>query len=201
MDNKIAEMAMTRVSDAVDSLYDDENFVSAAVGAKATDLVLQAIAKCEAKCAAVVVSMPLFNNKTRENRKWLPTQAYGLPLEAQALIRVAGGIQYSAAEHKQMMLATTSLNEVIINMVLDSLGSLPYYNRNYMTVVEGKPTDSKKLAQSLKLMAAQLGVTLDTSAICDNSMDARYTVAKLRAEKSEAEAMKASITSEGKVII
>lgn len=198
---QIAAAAVSRITDAVDSLYDNDTFVAFATGAEVTNLCLKKIRDTEAKCAAVVASMPIYSAKTRENRKWLPANTYGLGAEANALIRIATGMQYAATEHKQAMIAATGISEVVIDMVNDALGSLPYYNRNYMIVVDGKPANAAQLAQALSLLGSQLNVAVDVSLITEATMVNRYTSAKLRAEKSLAEAQSASLLSDGKVII
>ena len=70
-----------------------------------------------------------------------------------------------------------------------------------MVVVDGKPANAAQLAQALSLLGAQLNVAVDVSLITEATMVNRYTSAKLRAEKSLAEAQSASLLSDGKVII
>ena len=198
---QIAEAAVERVSTAVDSLYDNKAFVEFATKAEIARLNLAKLQKAEQDCAAIVAAMPIYNNKTRENRKWLPTNIFGLGMEVQALLRIATGIQYSAADHKAAMLATLGIDSVVIDMIAESMGSNTYFSTNYNTIVEGKPANIDILVPALQLLASKLGTTVDTTALNETNLRNRAEIARIKAEKDQAEYEATQLLSEGKVVI
>jgi len=139
----------------------------------------------DALCSGIVEAMPIYSTRTRETRKWSPSPQFGLSTEISAIIRLLTGIQYSAADHKNQMLAVTGLSEPLIEATLDSLGSLPYYNRNYAVIVDGKSMDTVKFAVNIQLVALALGVTVDTSFLTDKLAAKRISDALLTAEKNK----------------
>jgi len=141
--------------------------------------------EAEALCSGIVEAMPIYSTRTRETRKWSPSPQFGLSTEISAIIRLLTGVQYSAADHKHQMLAVTGLSEPLIEATLDSLGSLPYYNRNYAVVVDGKPMDVAKFTINIQLVALALGVTVDTSFLTDKLAAKRISDALLTAEKNK----------------
>ena len=132
-------------------------------------------------CESIVTSMPIHNAKTRENRKWSPSAVYGYGSEIGKLVSILSGIQYSATAHREQMLAYTGLTEALIEETLDSFGSEPYYNKNYMTIVEGKPMHISAFQENIQLVAEILGVTIDTSKVSATTVEANYNRALARA--------------------
>lgn len=154
----------------------------------------------ETKCSGIVAAMPMYSTKTRENRKWSPSSQFNLSTEVSNLVRILTGIQYSAAEHKQQMLAITGLSEALLDNTLASLGSLPYYNRNYGVLVEGQPATSD-LAVNLQLCANALDTVIDTGFINETFMTRRTAAARIKAETQAAEVIKATAASDDKIIM
>ena len=198
---QIADAAVERVATAVDSLYDNEAFVEFATKAEVAKLNLAKLQKAEQDCAAIVAAMPIYNVKTRENRKWMPSNTFGLGMEVQALLRIATGIQYSAADHKAAMLATLGVDSVVVDMIAESMGSNTYFSSNYNTIVEGKPADVNTLVPALQLLASRMGTTVDTTALNETNLRNRAEVARIKAEKDQAEYEATQLLSEGKVVI
>lgn len=145
------------------------------------------LAELNTACETIVSSMPIYNSKTRDNRKWSPSGLYGFGSEVGKLVSLLSGIQYSAAEHKAQMLAYTGLTESAIEAALEAVGGLPYYSNNYCTVVEGTPMDVTAAKQSLELLALDLGLTLDTSKLTESNATYQRAIALAKAEKTAAE--------------
>ena len=200
----IAELISKQVDAASEQaaidVLDNPAIQAGMVRTAAVERVLGKLREVEDKCSGIVVAMPLYSAKTRENRKWNPSSQFNLSTEVSNLIRILTGIQYSAAEHKQQMLAVTGLSEALLEATLTSLGSLPYYNRNYGVLVEGKPHTSD-LAVNLQLCANTLDVVIDTSFITDTFMTRRMLAARIKEETKAAEATKALMTSDEKIIM
>lgn len=146
-------------------------------------------------CEAIVTSMPIHSTKTRENRKWSPSAIYGYGSELGKLVSLLSGIQYSASAHREQMLAYTGLPEALIEATLESFGSEPYYNKNYCTIVEGKPMDVASFVDNIQLVASALGIVLDISKFNQSTVDNQYRLATIRAEKLALEDAKALNTT------
>ena len=142
----------------------------------------------DALCERVVAEMPIFNSKTRENRKWRPSKVYNLGKHVELITGLCSGIQYSAAEHKIQMLAGTGISADLVDDVVNSMGSPAYYNKNYDIVMDEKPYNFEKLDRSLKLIADKLDLDVDFSMFTAQTMEARFSAARINADSNQATA-------------
>ena len=168
--------------------FDNPALLKAKVAATLNNTAASKLNDLNAACAAIVASMPIYSAKTRENRKWNPSQLYGFGSKINSLYMLLSGIQYAATEHKLQMLAITGLSETLIEQTLEAFGAPAYYSNNYGTIVAETPYDIVALRQNIMLLADTLDIYLDTSRITEQTMRARFDVAKLRAERQAAEA-------------
>lgn len=139
-------------------------------------------------CENVTTEMPIFNSKTRENRKWRPSKVYNLGKHVELITGLCSGIQYSAAEHKMQMLSGTGISADLVDDVVNSMGSPAYYNKNYDIVMEEKPYNFDKLNRSLKLIADKLDLDVDLSMFTEETMKARFESARVSADSNQATA-------------
>jgi hypothetical protein len=133
-------------------------------------------------CEEIVASMPVYDKKTRENKKWRPSGVYGFGSEVGKVVSLLSGIQYSASVHKEQMLALVNLTESDIETTLEAIGSLPYYSKNYMTVVEGMPMNVDAALEQVTLVANKLGITVDTSKLTQANYTTQHTTSYARAK-------------------
>ena len=146
---------------------------------EATSEELKAI---EMACSMIVKDLPLTNKATREIRKWNPSRVYGYGNQIGALVGILSGIQYSAAEHRLQMLATTGLNEQIIEDTLNAFGSPSYFSAKYETIVPEKPYCINSIKNSLEVLEIKLNINLDKDAITEELLSQQFESARLRAE-------------------
>ena len=146
---------------------------------EATSEELKAI---EMACSMIVKDLPLTNKATREIRKWNPSRVYGYGNQIGALVGILSGIQYSAAEHRLQMLATTGLNEQIIEDTLNAFGSPAYFSAKYETIVPEKPYCINSIKNSLEVLEIKLNINLDKDAITEELLSKQFESARLRAE-------------------
>ena len=146
---------------------------------EATSEELKAV---EMACSMIVKDLPLTNKATREIRKWNPSRAYGYGNQIGALVGILSGIQYSAAEHRLQMLATTGLNEQIIEDTLNAFGSPSYFSAKYETIVPEKPYCINSIKNSLEVLEIKLNINLDKDAITEELLSKQFESARLRAE-------------------
>ena len=146
---------------------------------EATSEELKAI---EMACSMIVKDLPLTNKATREIRKWNPSRVYGYGNQIGALVGILSGIQYSAAEHRLQMLATTGLNEQIIEDTLNAFGSPSYFSAKYGTIVPEKPYCINSIKNSLEVLEIKLNINLDKDAITEELLSKQFESARLRAE-------------------
>ena len=146
---------------------------------EATSEELKAV---EMACSMIVKDLPLTNKATREIRKWNPSRVYGYGNQIGALVGILSGIQYSAAEHRLQMLATTGLNEQIIEDTLNAFGSPSYFNAKYETIVPEKPYCINSIKNSLEVLEIKLNINLDKDAITEELLSKQFESARLRAE-------------------
>ena len=146
---------------------------------EATSEELKAV---EMACSMIVKDLPLTNKATREIRKWNPSRVYGYGNQIGALVGILSGIQYSAAEHRLQMLATTGLNEQIIEDTLNAFGSPSYFSAKYETIVPEKPCCINSIKNSLEVLEIKLNINLDKDAITEELLSKQFESARLRAE-------------------
>ena len=146
---------------------------------EATSEELKAV---EMACSMIVKDLPLTNKATREIRKWNPSRVYGYGNQIGALVGILSGIQYSAAEHRLQMLATTGLNEQIIEDTLNAFGSPSYFSAKYETIVPEKPYCINSIKNSLEVLEIKLNINLDKYAITEELLSKQFESARLRAE-------------------
>ena len=146
---------------------------------EATSEELKAV---EMACSMIVKDLPLTNKATREIRKWNPSRVYGYGNQIGALVGILSGIQYSAAEHRLQMLATTGLNEQIIEDALNAFGSPSYFSAKYETIVPEKPYCINSIKNSLEVLEIKLNINLDKDAITEELLSKQFESARLRAE-------------------
>ena len=146
---------------------------------EATSEELKAV---EMACSMIVKDLPLTNKATREIRKWNPSRVYGYGNQIGALVGILSGIQYSAAEHRLQMLATTGLNEQIIEDTLNAFGSPSYFSAKYETIVPEKPYCINSIKNSLEVLEIKLNINLDKDAITEELLSKQFESARLKAE-------------------
>ena len=146
---------------------------------EATSEELKAV---EMACSMIVKDLPLTNKATREIRKWNPSRVYGYGNQIGALVGILSGIQYSAAEHRLQMLATTGLNEQIIEDTLNAFGSPAYFSAKYETIVPEKPYCINSIKNSLEVLEIKLNINLDKDVITEELLSKQFESARLRAE-------------------
>ena len=146
---------------------------------EATSEELKAV---EMACSMIVKDLPLTNKATREIRKWNPSRVYGYGNQIGALVGILSGIQYSAAEHRLQMLATTGLNEQIIEDTLNAFGSPSYFSAKYETIVPEKPYCINSIKNFLEVLEIKLNINLDKDAITEELLSKQFESARLRAE-------------------
>ncbi len=175
---KAKEEAEERRYNAIISGGVDRVMAIAAVK-EATSEELKAV---EMACSMIVKDLPLTNKATREIRKWNPSRVYGYGNQIGALVGILSGIQYSAAEHRLQMLATTGLNEQIIEDTLNAFGSPSYFSAKYETIVPEKPYCINSINNSLEVLEIKLNINLDKDAITEELLSKQFESARLRAE-------------------
>ena len=175
---KAKEEAEERRYNAIISGGVDRVMAIAAVK-EATSEELKAV---EMACSMIVKDLPLTNKATREIRKWNPSRVYGYGNQIGALVGILSGIQYSAAEHRLQMLATTGLNEQIIEDTLNAFGSPEYFSAKYETIVPEKPYCINSIKNSLEVLEIKLNINLDKDAITEELLSKQFESARLRAE-------------------
>ena len=172
--NDSIKMAIARTTD---------NAIRARVRAEISREATDKLNLLNATCEQIVSEMPIYSARTRENRKWNPSRQYGYGNQIATITGLLSGIQYSAIDHKEQMLALTSLDEDLIEATLAAFGNTSYYNTNYHLVVDEVPFNVPEILANLDLVEEVLGITLDKSAINESTMRAHFTKARLTAEK------------------
>lgn len=170
------------------SLLENPTFLEAQARAYLRKHTSDTLAEYATLCESIVTDNPIQNRRTRSVRIWNPTKQYGMGNHVAELTGLLSGIQYSIAEHAQLMYAVVPLNPDLVESTLNSFGQLPYYSTNYGTVINGTPGNPEAIRTNISLIEAQLGIEIDKSHITQEVIDARYASALARANADKAEA-------------
>jgi hypothetical protein len=169
------------------ALLDNDSYVDDLLADEIKEETNQKLTSLIENMEDIVASMPVYDSRTRENRKFKAMGEYGLGTEFSKITGLLSGIQYSAKAHKDQMLAETGLSEVLIESTLDALGRRSYYSQNNATIVTAVPANVGRLKTLINRVADKLGVELDDSYLNQASFDTLEERALLKAQKQEAE--------------
>ena len=139
----------------------------------------------ELSCEQIVKDLPITSRTTRETRKWNPSRVYGYGNQIGALVGLLSGIQYSASQHRLQMLATTGLNEQIIEDTLVAFGSPAYFSPKYETIIEAKPYDYNAIRSCIEVLEHKLDLNIDMSQLTEANIAKQFEAAQLRAETEQ----------------
>ena len=144
------------------------------------------------QCEAIVEQAPI-KDRSGKNRTFRSSKRFGFGNTIAELVGLLAGIQYSAGEHNELMLATTGLSKGLIESTLESLGQLSYFNQNHSAIVEGTVGNADMIRANLQLVAQQLGLVIEVNHITQDLLERQEELALLRAQQDEAEAEKAAL--------
>lgn len=161
--------------------------LDATVQVQASESVSNRLREITAMCEQTISSMPVFNKKTRENRKWMPSAQYGLGNHITDLTGLLTGIQYSASVHKPYLLAASGLSEDLIESTVEALGSTPYFSLNYGIIIDGTDYNLPKLLANLAVIESIIDIELDKSKLTEANLVNRTVLARAKAERALAE--------------
>lgn len=180
-------LAVARLTAQI-KMLDNPNLVKARVQAMLRQEVTDKLTSLNNQCEALITSMPIYSNRTKQERKWNPSKQYGLGNQVALLTGLLSGIQYSATEHKMQLLALTGLSEDVIEATLEAFGSPAYYSNNYGMVIDESPFDIEAIQDNVRLIEQALDITLDKSKLTPSFMRSKFAVARSSAERTAASA-------------
>lgn len=137
-------------------------------------------------CTHIVSSTPVFNKATREQRKFNPSRVYSFGSQVGNLVGLLSGIQYSANDHKALLLAHTGLDEDLIEQTLEAFGATAYYSTNHNIVVPERPYDADKARALVEMVEARLNINIDKSKITEATFRSSFELARINAETKRA---------------
>lgn len=173
----IAEVKLARQS--------DPKFIQAKTQASIAQETADAIQTIESKCQVIIESMPIFSKKTRENRKWNPSNYYGLGSHIGGIYRILTGILYSTTDHKVQLLAETGLYEDLVESTILAFGNTAYYSETHKVIVPAVPYNIDTLVSNLTLIADILNINPDMQAVTETTLSKIFQSAESKAEADQ----------------
>ena len=170
------------------NVLSNDNLIVARARMELISATSKKLSDLEMQCQQVISSMPIYSAKTRENRKWNPSRQYGMGNQIATLTGILSGIQYSATEHKRVMLEMTGFSEDLVEQTLEAFGNVSYYSRNNDLVVEDISYDMEAILSNIAIIEQILDIDLDKKKLNNTIMRQRFEVARVRAERQKAEA-------------
>jgi hypothetical protein len=182
---KIAEAALTATLEATLKLESSKELFASKVKLAVTSGHTNTLQTLVSECAAIIENMPVTNPKTRTNRVWAGSRRFAFGTQINLMYQLATGILYSCAEHKELLLEHTGLNDELIEQFVDAFGTPAYYSRNFNTLVEAKPYDVDKVLSTVAVMQSELGVIVDTSQLTAKEFSLEFGKAEITAETNK----------------
>lgn len=184
------ERAEIALIDTKINMLSNEAYMVSRVKLEIQQNTMTKLKELETQCEMIVNDMPIYSAKIKESRKWNPSRQYGMGPQMDILTGLLTGIQYSAAQHKEQMLAITGLSDVLVENTLAALGNTAYYSRNYGVIVDEIPYNIDDLRECLDILQDTLNIKLDLNRVTNKVLSHRFEVARLRAERELAEDVK-----------
>lgn len=147
------------------------------------------------ECEMLIAGTPMYNQKTRDNRKWSGTHRYTFGTQIDLLYQLCSGIMYSCQEHRQLLLAHTGLNSELVEQTLTAFGQPSYYSRNHNTVVEEKPYSVAAVKDVLNVLQSTLGVVVNTDTVTETAFETEFLRAENKAHEDDAAAQEAILSA------
>lgn len=173
----VAEVKLARQS--------DPKFILAKTQASIAQETADAIQAIESNCQAIIEAMPIFSKKTRENRKWNPSNYYGLGSHIGGIYRILTGILYSTTDHKVQLLASTGLYEDLVESTINAFGNTAYYSETHKVIVPAIPYNIDTLIANLTLIADILNINPDMQAVTEANLSKIFQSAEAKAEADQ----------------
>jgi hypothetical protein len=152
--------------------------IQAQIDAKIKEEVTNKLKLMITRCEALIDSMPIYSEKTRQDKKWKTSTQYGYGNQVELLIGLLSGIQYSDKTHKAHLLALTGLNEDLIESTLDGFGNPTYYSNIDGMVIEERPFNLDKILTNISLVEQALDIILDKDKLTGVNMRSRFQSAR-----------------------
>lgn len=160
------------------SLLDDPTYLNTLASIEVTRTKNDTLESLIKGCEHVIAETPIYDKSTRQERKWSGRYTFEFGNDIQLLFRLATGMLYSVAEHKELMYMLTKLSSVTVEAFVSAMGSPAYYSSNYNTVVEATPYNAVLAKAYATVLSDELGLSLDTSSLTEDRF-AKYFAKEL----------------------
>jgi hypothetical protein len=134
------------------------------------------------ECSALVDSIPVTNTKTHATRVWAGSRRFTFGAQINLMYQVATGIMYSCADHKQLLLAHTGLDDELIEQFVEAFGTPAYYSRNNNVLVESKMYNEDGAKSAAAVMQSVLGVIVDSSQLTKANFSLEFGRSEVKAQ-------------------
>jgi hypothetical protein len=188
---KIAEAALTATLEATLKLESSKELFASKVKLAVTSGHTKTLQNLIDECSAIIENVPVTNPKTHTTRVWAGSRRFAFGTQINLMYQLATGILYSCADHKQLLLAHTGLDDELIEQFVDAFGTPTYYSRNLNMLIEAKPYDVDKAIAAVAVMQSELGVIVDTSQLTVKDFSLEFGKAEITAETDKLKAEEA----------
>jgi hypothetical protein len=165
----------------------DPKIVEAKIKAELRDEEIDKLRTYIEQCQHVVESVPVYDTRTRTQRKWNRSAAYQFDTAVQLLTNLCNNIQYSPAEHKELMLNIVPLSVATVEQVANMFNRNSRYSNIQDTIIEGTAGNEEKFKDMFRFLTLQLGVEFNLDQFDQDKLDYHEKVAYARAEKMQAQ--------------
>jgi len=195
MENKLEERIAERVkaakAQAEAELLGNDNLIDVMAELSLKASSVDKLKQLNAQCAELVESIPVYDDRKKQNTKWSPTTTYGFGSAIVELFRILNGLNFAKSQHRPSLLALTNLEEVLIEETLEAFGRTAYYSPTNGEIMQSTPPQLDKLLQLIAVLEIKLDVSIDTSKLTEENLTSYFKHAELKARLQQAEAEEA----------
>lgn len=136
-------------------------------------------------CKGIIDQIPVYDNRTKQNKKWSGSSNFNFDIPVQLLTNLCGNVQYANSAHKQLMLASINLPELLVIEINRLFTQNSRYSSVQEMILSGTAGTTEEYVKIVSLAGDYLGIEFDTTQFAQSNLDRIETKALVIAERME----------------
>jgi len=165
----------------------DPKVVEAKIKAELRDEEIAKLRNYVEQCQHIVESVPVYDTRTRTQRKWNKSAAYQFDTAVQLLTNLANNMQYSPMEHKELMFNVVPLSVSTVEQITSMFNRNTRYSNIQDEILKGTAGSEDEYKDMFRYLTLQLNVEFNLDQFDKERLDYHEKVAVARAEKMQAQ--------------
>ena len=138
-------------------------------------------------CKGILEEIPVYDSRTKQNRKWNGSAAYSFDIPVQLLTNLCGNIQYANTAHKQLMLAAVPLPEILVVEINRVFNQNSRFSAVQDLMLVGSAGTTEEFTNVVNLAGDYLGIQFNLNQFNQDRLDQIEANSVVLAERRQAE--------------